>query len=100
PAFALRQPFTYSQTKGDPCLSEQFNYAKHLCLPVVIENHCFGVLFLGTYAGGPWDTEEIHLFEMLAQSIALTLQRRTLFEKLEEKIGDLKFSFEVGAATL
>ena len=100
PAFALRQPFRYTQTTGEPCASEQFNYAKHLCLPVINESNCFGVMFLGTYAGNAWDTEEIHLFEMLAQSIALTLQRRTLFDVLEEKIGDLKFSFEVGAASL
>ncbi len=100
PAFALRQPFRYSQVDGEPCSSEQFNYAKHLCLPVINESSCFGVLFLGTFAAHPWDTEETHLFEMLAQSIALTLQRRTLFDKLEEKIGDLNFSFEVGAAAL
>ena len=62
--------------------------------------HCFGVLFLGTYAANDWNAEELQLFEMLAQAIALTLQRRTLFEKLEDKIKDLKFSFEVGAASL
>ena len=100
PAFALRQPFRYSQSEGEPCSSEQFYYAKHLCLPVMNENNCFGVLFLGTYGTHAWDAEEMHLFEMLAQSIGLTLQRRILFEKLEEKIGDLKFSFEVGAASL
>src|ERR1700733_9085572 len=69
PAFALRQPFRYSQSSGEPCSSEQFNYAKHLCLPVTTESHCFGVLFLGTFAPAAWDAEETHLFEMLAQSI-------------------------------
>lgn len=100
PAFALRKPFRYSQTSGDPCLSEQFNYFKHMCLPVMTENLSFGVLFLGTYGTNEWDTDEIHLYEMLAQAVALALQRRTLFEKLNEKIGELKFSFEVGTASL
>lgn len=100
PAFSLKHPFRYSQAAGDPCPSEQFNYAKHLCLPVVNERDCFGVLFLGTYAPAPWDTEELRLFEMLAQSVALTLQRKTLFESLQEKITELNFSFEVGAAAL
>jgi len=101
PAFALRRPFHYSQTKGvEPCSSEQFNYARHLCLPIINEQTCFGVLFLGAYGNPTWDGEEIRLFEMLAQSVGLALQRRGLFEKLEEKIGDLKFSFEVGTAAL
>ena len=97
PAFALRQPFHYNSAKPDPCASEQFNYTQHLCLPIVNEQTCFGVLFLGAYGQEMWDTEEMHLFDMLAQSAGVALQRRGLFEKLEEKISDLKFSFEVGA---
>lgn len=100
PAFALRQPFRYDQRGGDPCSSEQFNYTKHLCLPIINEQECFGVLFLGTYIVEAWDPEELHLFEMLAQSIGIALQRKSLFEKLQEKITDLNFSFEVGAAAL
>src|SRR5262245_42467241 len=34
PAFALKHPFRYDQESGDPCSSEQFNYYKHLCLPI------------------------------------------------------------------
>ncbi len=100
PAFALRKPFSYDQHKGDPCPSEQFNYTAHLCLPVTSEKDAFGVLFLGTYAPKPWDQEDIHFFETLAHSIALTLQRKALFERLQEKITELNFSFEVGVAAL
>jgi signal transduction histidine kinase len=100
PAFAMRRAFTYSSSQGDPCPSERFNYAKHRCVPIVNEQDCFGVLFLGTYLETPWNAEELQLFEMLAQSIALTLQRKILFDKLEEKIMELHFSFEVGAAAL
>src|SRR5262249_32503210 len=75
-------------------------YARHMCLPLINESDCFGVLFLGAYGATEWGADEKHLFGMLTQAIALTLQRRVLFEKLEEKIGDLKFSFEVGAASL
>jgi len=100
PAFALRQPFHYNPARPDPCASEQFNFTQHLCLPIVNEQACFGVLFLGAYGQEMWDTEEMHLFDMLAQSAGVALQRRGLFERLEEKISDLKFSFEVGAAAL
>lgn len=100
PAYAFRSPFRYTQKKGDPCSSEQFNYQSHLCLPLVNENRSFGVLFLGTYEGTTWKEGDTQLFEMLAQAIALTLQRHTLFKRLEEKIADLRFSFEVGAAAL
>jgi len=100
PAYALRKPFRYNQKEGEPCASEQFHFPQHLCLPITNESNCFGVLFLGTDAHEDWDTEEIHLFEMLAQSVGLALQRRGLIEKLEEKIGDLNFSFEVGTAAL
>ena len=100
PAFALRRPFHYRHKTGNLCSSEQFNFMQHLCLPIINETNCFGVLFLGAYGDTDWDAEEVHLFEMLAQSVGLALQRRSLFEKLEEKIGDLHFSFEVGAAAL
>lgn len=100
PAFALRRPFRYDQVQGDPCPSEQFNYTAHLCLPVCGEKDTFGVLFLGTYAKRPWDQEDLHFFETLADSIALTLQRKTLFERLQEKITELNFSFEVGVSAL
>jgi signal transduction histidine kinase len=100
PAFALRKPFAYSAHQGEPCPTEQFNYTSHLCLPVASEKEAFGVLFLGTYAVKPWDTEDIHFFETLAHSIALTLQRKALFERLQEKITELNFSFEVGVAAL
>lgn len=100
PAYALRKPFRHNQTDGEPCASEQFNYAKHLCLPVVYDPDCYGVLFLGSYGPKAWNAEDLHLFEMLAQSIALTLQRRSLFEKLQDKIVELNFSSEVGAIAL
>ena len=100
PAFALRRTFRFRQGHTDPCPSEQFNYAKHLCLPVANEQECFGVLFLGSYAKSSWDPEDLHLFDMLAQAIALTLHRRGLFETLQEKVGELNFSFEVGATAL
>ncbi len=100
PAFALRKPFKFQQGQTHPCPSEQFAYAKHLCLPVANDQECFGVLFLASYAKAAWDPEDLHLFEMLAQAIALTLHRRGIFEKLQEKIGELKFSFEVGATGL
>jgi signal transduction histidine kinase len=100
PAFALRRAFRYTQTNGDPCRSEQFNYAKHLCLPMSTDDHCFGVLFLGSYEPPNWPAEDVHLFEMLAKSIALTLQRRALFENLQDKVSELNFSFEVGATAL
>ena len=100
PAFARRAPFHYDRTRPEPCSSEQFNFTQHVCLPVTNEQVCFGVLFLGSYARPVWDTEELRLFTMLAQSVGVALQRRGLFEKLEEKITDLNFSFEVGAAAL
>ena len=100
PAFALRQPFSFSQTHGDPCPSEQFNYTAHLCLPVRSEKETFGVLLLGTYAARPWEPDDIRFFETLAHSVALTLQRKALFERLQEKITELNFSFEVGVAAL
>jgi len=100
PAFAQQRPFHYNTAQAEPCSSEQFNYTQHLCLPVMNEQVCFGVLFLGAYEKTRWDAEEIHLFNMLAQSVGLALQRRSLFEKLGEKITDLNFSFEVGAAAL
>lgn len=100
PAFALRKPFTYDIHHHDPCPSEQFNYSAHLCLPVRSEKDIFGVLFLGTYSKTPWDSEDIRFFETLAHSVALTLQRKALFERLQEKITELNFSFEVGVAAL
>jgi signal transduction histidine kinase len=100
PAFALKTPFSYDQHNGTPCPSEQFNYTAHLCLPVYSEKDVFGVLFLGTYAQKPWDKEDIHFFEMLAHSIALTIQRKALFERLQGKMTELNFSFEVGVAAL
>jgi signal transduction histidine kinase len=100
PAFALRKPFRYDQNHGEPCSSEQFNYTSHLCLPVASEKDVFGVLFLGTYAAKSWDREDVRFFETLAHSIALTLQRKALFERLQEKITELNFSFEVGVAAL
>lgn len=100
PAFALRRTFRFRQGQTDPCPSEQFNYARHLCLPVANEQECFGVLFLGSFATSPWDAEDLHLFDMLTQAIALTLHRRGLFETLQEKVGELNFSFEVGATAL
>ena len=101
PAFALRQPFRYSQKAGEPCSGRN-----NLITPItsafqlLMRGTCFGVLFLGTFAPQGWDAEEIHLFEMLAQAVALTLQRRALLERLEEKITELNFSFEVGVAAL
>jgi signal transduction histidine kinase len=100
PAFALRKPFSYDQAKSEPCKTEQFNYTAHLCLPVISEKDAFGVLFLGTYARETWDKEDVQFFETLAHSIALTLQRKALFERLQEKITELNFSFEVGVAAL
>ena len=47
-----------------------------------------------------WDQEDIHFFETLAHSVALTLQRKALFESLQEKITELNFSFEVGVSAL
>jgi signal transduction histidine kinase len=100
PAFALRRPFRYNRKEGTSCSSERFNYEQHLCLPIMNERNCFGVLFLGSYDEKEWEEEDVHLFEMLAQAVGLALQRHGLFEKLEEKISDLNFSFEVGAAAL
>jgi K+-sensing histidine kinase KdpD len=100
PAFALRRPFSYDQHQGEPCPSEQFNYTAHLCLPVSSEKDVFGVLFLGTYSKKAWDKQDIHFFEMLAHSIALTIQRKVLFERLQGKMTELNFSFEVGVAAL
>lgn len=100
PAYAYRSPFQYSQKGGDPCSSEQFNYLCHLCLPLRNEDRTFGVLFLGTYEATRWQEGDIELFGMIAQAIALTLQRHSLYKRLEEKVSDLRFSFEVGAAAL
>jgi signal transduction histidine kinase len=100
PAFALRRPFRYDEDSVEPCRSEQFNYGKHLCVPLANEQECFGVLFLGSYGQEAWDPEELHLFNVFAQSIALTLQRKGLFDSLQEKVSELNFSFEVGATGL
>ncbi|MFA5974863.1 MAG: ATP-binding protein [Elusimicrobiota bacterium] len=100
PVFALRQPFRYRQAEGNPWFSEQFNYAKHLCLPILNDPDCYGVAFLGSYDTAPWNAEDLHLFDMLMQSIALTIHRRALFVKLQEKIAELNFSFEVGTTSL
>jgi signal transduction histidine kinase len=100
PAFALRTPFRYHQQETDPCRSEQFNYSKHLCIPVRTENESLGVLFLGSYDASPWLPEDGHLFEMLAHSVAMALQRKRLFETLQEKVSELNYSFEVGATGL
>ncbi len=97
PAFALRRPFHYNQTESDPCPSEQFNYAKHICLPVSNENQALGIIFIGSYQAAPWDAQESHVFEMLGQAIGLALQRKALFESLQDKITELDSSFEVGA---
>jgi signal transduction histidine kinase len=100
PAYALHQPFNFHHGTSSPCPSEQFNYAKHRCLPVVYENECYGVLFLGSYAGSDWTSEENHLFRILTQAMALALQRKTTFERLQEKIAELNVTFEVGATAL
>lgn len=100
PAFGLRKPFRYRKNEEEACPSEQFNYAQHLCLPVLSDDDCFGTLFLGSYQSAPWAPEDLHLFDMLSQAIALALQRRKLFEHLEEKLSELNFSFEVGTTAL
>ena len=100
PAFALRRRFQYHQASSDPCPSEQFNYAKHVCVPVLKDSECLGVLFLGSYQGEAWSAQETHLFEMLSHSIALILQRKSIFESLQDKVSELRFSFEVGATGL
>lgn len=100
PAFALRKPFSFRQGDQDPCASEQFNYRQHLCLPVMSDEETLGTLFLGTYRERKWAQEDYHLFDMLAQAIAIALHRHQLFETLEEKISELNFSFEVGTTAL
>ncbi len=100
PAYVCKAPFGYTQSSGEPCASEQFNYTRHLCIPLLSEEVNFGVLFLGSYSGNSWHEEETHLFRTLTHAIALTLQRHALFHRLGEKLGDLRFSFEVGAAAL
>ncbi len=100
PAYQMKKPFRYQKTEGHPCQSERFNYSRHLCLPIIYEEESFGVLFVGSYAAGEWTVEENHLFTLITQAIALTLQRRNAFERLQEKIEELKFSFEVGATAM
>jgi signal transduction histidine kinase len=101
PAWSLRRPFSYCQRSGDsPCPGEQFDYPAHACLPVATDKECYGVLFLGTYHPTPWDSDDFHFFGVLAESIAFILQRKALLERLQEKISDLNFSFEVGASSL
>lgn len=100
PAFSLKQPFRFRAGENEPCASEQFNYPQHLCLSITSDDDCFGTLFLGTYRKAPWGPEDLHLFDMLAQAIAMALHRRELFEKLEEKLSELHFSFEVGTTAL
>jgi signal transduction histidine kinase len=100
PAFALRKPFHYDQRQEQPCPSEQFNYWKHLCIPLLNETDTSGVLFLASYEPSAWKPEEAHLFEMLAHAIGMALHRKQLFEHLQEKVTELDFSFEVGATGL
>jgi len=100
PALAEKRLFQHVRGKTTACPSEQFSYGKHLCLPLVDGRDSFGVLFLATDSDAPWDPQELHLFNVLAQSIALSLQRRFMFDKLQEKISELHFSFEVGTSAL
>lgn len=100
PAFALRRTFKFEKDETKPCPSEQFNYQKHICIPVAYENDSFGVLFLGSYNEKSWTEEEMHLYAMIAHAIALTLQRKAMFDRLEEKISELRVSFEVGTTSL
>ena len=97
---AGKRVFQHVRGKTTPCPSEQFSYGKHLCLPLVDGRDSFGVLFLATDAATPWAQQDLHLFNVLAQAIALSLQRRTMFDKLQEKIAELHFSFEVGTSAL
>jgi len=100
PALTGRHPYNYSRTHQNPCPSEQFSYGKHLCLPLLDGRDSFGVLFLSTEKEDAWDPQDLNVFEMLAQAIALSFQRRSMFDKLQEKISELHFSFEVGASAL
>jgi signal transduction histidine kinase len=99
PAFGTRQAF-HGSKEAAACPSGHFRYAKQICVPILNETQCFGVLFVASDRQRPWFEEESHLFDVLAQSIAWALQRKSLFEKLQEKISELNFSFEVGTAAL
>jgi len=100
PAFALGRPYEYQKGHSEACPSEQFHYAKHLCQPVSHEQDTFGVLFLSSDSDLPWSDEEIHFFTMMTHAMALTLQRKATFDHLEEKIKELRVSFEVGTTSL
>jgi|GEM_PF-2112048 len=100
PALSGKRSFQHTRGKNEPCASEQFTYGKHLCIPLVDGRESFGVLFLAADSPKPWDAQELHLFNVLSQSIALSLQRRSMFDKLQEKISELHFSFEVGTSAL
>lgn len=101
PALCHRRPFAYSAARRPAaCSSEQFNFAKHLCIPLMDGRDSFGVLFLASSSADEWESEDEHLFHVLSQAMALSLQRRLMFDKLQEKISELHFSFEVGASAL
>jgi len=100
PAMSEKRLFQHTRHKSPECPSEKFTYGKHLCLPLADDRESFGILFLATESITPWDPQELQLFNVLAQAIALSLQRRSMFDKLQEKISELHFSFEVGSSAL
>jgi signal transduction histidine kinase len=100
PAMSEKRLFEYARGRTLECSSEKFSYGKHLCIPLVDGRDSFGILFLATDSAKAWDPQELHLFNVLAQAIALCMQRRSMFDKLQEKISELHFSFEVGTSAL
>lgn len=77
PAMVSNQILLMHDPEKDPCCPVQtFPFLSHACVPVSgVGNECLGVLHVGSLRPAAFDSEDLQLFQFVARSLALCLQR-------------------------
>lgn len=86
PAVKTQSPFFLKDAKNEPaCPTESFEFGSHLCIPISgTENESFGVLFAGSSMPNAFEEEDIRLFQFIARSLGLSMQRVKRMEELRK----------------
>lgn len=56
-----------------------------MCVPMVVKNEIIGVIYVGTLRPGAYNSDHVHLLEMLASPAAIAIKSAQLFEEQEDK---------------
>jgi diguanylate cyclase (GGDEF)-like protein len=80
-----RKPLLQFSMSGDHSTRIFRDESSVMCVPMVVKNEIIGVIYVGTLRAGTYNSDHVHLLEMLASPAAIAIKSAQLFEEQEEK---------------